>query len=125
MGTTLQEIFLALNCPALSYTGLQCSGKLYPEREELKTRKVFLYEKLSPGAMSFLGLSRNDETSNSLRTSQFEELTIMRNVLQRKYGGIFSAAFQDDVYQLFNAVCPNDRTEETKRKKRLQHHIRL
>lgn len=49
----------------------------------------------------------------------------MRNVLQRKYGGIFSAAFQDDVYQLFNAVCPNDRTEETKRKKRLQHHIRL
>uniref|UniRef100_A0A8W8MDU9 Uncharacterized protein n=1 Tax=Magallana gigas TaxID=29159 RepID=A0A8W8MDU9_MAGGI len=26
MGTTLQEIFLALNCPALSYTGLQCSG---------------------------------------------------------------------------------------------------
>ncbi|XP_065924401.1 uncharacterized protein [Magallana gigas] len=99
--------------------------ELYPEREELKTRKVFLYEKLSPGAMSFLGLSRNDETSNSLRTSQFEELTIMRNVLQRKYGGIFSAAFQDDVYQLFNAVCPNDRTEETKRKKRLQHHIRL
>uniref|UniRef100_K1RHW8 Uncharacterized protein n=1 Tax=Magallana gigas TaxID=29159 RepID=K1RHW8_MAGGI len=26
MGTTLQEIFLAFNCPALSYTGLQCSG---------------------------------------------------------------------------------------------------
>uniref|UniRef100_A0A8W8LWK2 Uncharacterized protein n=1 Tax=Magallana gigas TaxID=29159 RepID=A0A8W8LWK2_MAGGI len=49
----------------------------------------------------------------------------LKTILWRKYGGIFSAAFQDDVYQLLNAVCPNDRTEETKRKKRLQHHIRL
>lgn len=55
--------------------------ELCPEIEECKTRKVFLYKKLSQGALSFLGLSRNDETFNRLRTLQFEELTVMRNVL--------------------------------------------
>lgn len=59
-------------------------------------RKVFLYKKLSPGALSFLGLSRNDETFNSLRTLQFEELTVMRNVLLVIYGGTVSTTFKDD-----------------------------
>uniref|UniRef100_A0A8W8P5H3 Uncharacterized protein n=1 Tax=Magallana gigas TaxID=29159 RepID=A0A8W8P5H3_MAGGI len=47
--------------------------ELCPEIEECKRRKVFLYEKLSPRALSFLGLSRNDETSTA------SELCNLRN----------------------------------------------
>ncbi|XP_078332694.1 uncharacterized protein LOC111120425 isoform X2 [Crassostrea virginica] len=99
--------------------------ELYQEKEELKTRKVIVYRELSQGAISFLGLSRNDETTNSLKTSHFEELKIMGKLLYSKHGGKFSNRYQDDIYQLFNALCPGDRKEESKRKKRLQHLIRL
>ena len=67
-------------------------------------RKVIVYRELSQGAISFLGLSRNDETTNSLKTSHFEELKIMRKLLYSKHGGKFSNRYQDDIYQLFNAL---------------------
>ena len=57
-------------------------------------RKVIVYRELSQGAISFLGLSRNDETTNSLKTSHFEELKIMRKFLYSKHGGKFSNRYQ-------------------------------
>nr|XP_022308194.1 uncharacterized protein LOC111114202 [Crassostrea virginica] len=87
--------------------------ELYPEKEELKTRKVIVYRELSQGAISFLGLSRNDETTNSLKTSHFEELKIMRKLLYSKHGGKFSNRYQDDIYQLFNALCPGVKKKKT------------
>nr|XP_022310508.1 uncharacterized protein LOC111115896 [Crassostrea virginica]XP_022310509.1 uncharacterized protein LOC111115896 [Crassostrea virginica]XP_022310510.1 uncharacterized protein LOC111115896 [Crassostrea virginica]XP_022310511.1 uncharacterized protein LOC111115896 [Crassostrea virginica]XP_022310512.1 uncharacterized protein LOC111115896 [Crassostrea virginica]XP_022310514.1 uncharacterized protein LOC111115896 [Crassostrea virginica]XP_022310515.1 uncharacterized protein LOC111115896 [Crasso len=43
----------------------------------------------------------------------------MRKLLYSKHGGKFSNRYQDDIYQLFNALCPGDRKEESKRKKTL------
>nr|XP_022324514.1 uncharacterized protein LOC111125212 isoform X2 [Crassostrea virginica] len=44
----------------------------------------------------------------------------MRKLLYSKHGGKFSNRYQDDIYQLFNALCPG-----VKKKKSLQHLIRL
>ncbi|XP_078337770.1 uncharacterized protein LOC144626733 isoform X3 [Crassostrea virginica] len=87
--------------------------ELYPEKDELKTRKVIVYRELSQGAISFFGLSRNGETTNSLKTSHFEELKIMRKLVYSKHGGKFSNRYQDDIYQLFNALCPGVKKKKT------------
>ncbi|CAG2209460.1 unnamed protein product [Mytilus edulis] len=87
--------------------------------------KVIIYQDLSRSEVFTMALLGNEKAGTVQYTKPIDKLMIMRKVLDENFNGKFSSDFQDHVYKIFNAVCPDNPKEQERRRKNLQSIIRL
>ena len=67
-------------------------------------RKVAVYSSLDGTLTSMLALLGNEESANSLRTSDFNKVKLMRRQRMDNFQGHFTPDFQQCMFMLFNAL---------------------
>ncbi|CAC5383672.1 unnamed protein product [Mytilus coruscus] len=97
----------------------------FPSEKCFESRKVIVYQDLSRSEVYTMALLGNEKAGTVQYTKPIDKLMIMRKVLEENFEGKFSSAFQDHIYKIFNAVCPDNHKEQERRRKNLQSIIRL
>ncbi|CAG2239874.1 unnamed protein product [Mytilus edulis] len=91
----------------------------FPSEKCFESRKVIIYQDLSRSEVFTMALLGNEKAGTVQYTKPIDKLMIMRKVLDENFNGKFSSDFQDHVYKIFNAVCPDNPKEQERRRKKL------